>query len=118
GLFGRSALLVAENFRPAVSRRLGASGSLDRFPGLQSHLLPPVHPRLPRHAAPLLPIPAGVPGAERTLDRWRHGTRRWLSASHALLPVVDALRQARARQSVERRRPGMDDIVAAHDFQL
>ena len=40
--------------------------------------------------------PAGIPGAECALDRRRNGARRRLSAAHDLLPVVDALRQARA----------------------
>ena len=72
---------------------LGYMGMPRRYCGLQPH--------------------ARVPGAERALYRGRDCSRRRLSASHDLLPVVDALRQARARQSLERGRPGMDDFLAA-----
>ena len=55
------------------------------------------------------PYPAGIPGPQRPLHRRRHRPRRRLPPAADLLPLVAALRQARARQSLERRRPGMAD---------
>ena len=40
-----------------------------RLRRLQRHVLPAVHPRLPRHAAPLPRVPARVPGAQRACRR-------------------------------------------------
>ena len=50
-----------------------------RFRRLQPDVLPAVHSGLPGHAAPLLRISAGVPGAERAVDRGAH--RSWRSAT-------------------------------------
>ena len=77
---GRPALLVAEDHRPAVPgvpvAALGAAG----VRRLQPDVLPAVHPRLPRHAAPLLVLPAGVPGAQRAVDGRRLDPGRRLSS--------------------------------------
>ena len=102
-----------------ISQRAWARLSMPSIlSGLRPHVLPAIHSGLPRHAAPLLPVPAGVSGVERTLHRRRHGAGSWLSASHDLLPVVHALWQACARQPVERRWARMADNIPAHDFQL
>ena len=76
GISRRHAFLVAKNFRQALSRRLGTARRPHRFHRIQPDLLPAVHSRLPGHAAPLLPVPAGVPGAQRALDRRRHRARQ------------------------------------------
>src|SRR5215212_7762401 len=61
GLHGRHPLLVAEDHRADVSRMVGAPLSAARLRRLQPDLLPAVHPRLRRHAAPLSRLRAGVP---------------------------------------------------------
>ncbi len=48
GLPGRAALLVAEDHGPALPRDVGAGGGGGRVRGLQPHVLPPVHRRVPR----------------------------------------------------------------------
>ena len=103
-----------------VSRRLGAPGRADRFHRLQPHVLPAIPARLHGHAAALLRLQphARISGAERAVDRRRHRSRRRISAAHGLFPLVDALRQAGVRQSVERRRTRMEDAVPAADLQL
>ena len=74
----RPPLLVAEDHRPACTPSCWPSCRRgDRLRRLQPDLLPAVHPRLPRHAAPLPRLPAGVPGAERAVD----GRARRSSAS-------------------------------------
>jgi len=69
---------------PAWRRCSSSSASPD--------LLPAVHPRLPRHAAPLSRVRAGVPGPERHVDCRRLGARRRLPAADHLPDVVTALR--------------------------
>jgi hypothetical protein len=109
----RHAFLVAEDQRPHVSGRLGQAVGAARVRRLQPDVLPAVHSRLRRHAAPLLAVSAGVPGAERALHRGRQHTRRRLSAADDLLPLVAALREDRRDESLERRWPGVEDHVAA-----
>src|SRR6185312_12050142 len=98
GLPGRHAFLVAQDFRTYVSGIAGPAGGLDRVPGLQPDVLPPVHPGLPRDAAALLAVSAGVPGSERAFDRRVYHSRRWISFADGVFPVVDALRKNCAGQ--------------------
>ena len=113
GVSRRHAFLVAENQRTHVSGRLGKAFGAAHLRRLQSDVLPAVHSRLRRHAAPLLAVSAGVPGAERAVDGRRQRARRRLSSADDLLPVVAALRADRRSQSVACRWPGVEDHVAA-----
>ena len=61
-------------------------------------------------------ISARVSGAERSFDRRIYDSRRRLSTSDGVFPVVDALRQSRSRQSLGRFRVGVDDLFAASHF--
>ena len=90
GLHRRHSLLVAEDHRPDVSRMVGAPGRAARLRRLQPDLLPAVRPRLPRHAAPLSRLRAGVPGAQRDVDRGRLGARGRLRAAADLPALVAA----------------------------
>jgi hypothetical protein len=56
GIPGRHAFLVAQDFRPHVSRRLGAAFRPHHLHRIQPHVLPAIRARLRRHAAPLLSI--------------------------------------------------------------
>ena len=109
GLPGRPALLVAEDDRPAVPRvaRRSSRAGID-LRRLQPDVLPAVHPRLPRHAAPLSRVPAGVPGAERAVVGRRVDPRRRLPAAARLSDLVAALRRASPAESVGRRRARVD----------
>ena len=96
---------------------LGEAGRADHLRRLQPDVLPAVHPRLPGHAAPLLAVSAGVPGAQRdVLGRGVHSRGR-LSSSADLLPLVAALRQG-PRPIRGAHGPGVDDAFAAADFQF
>ena len=55
---------------------------------LQPDVLPAVHPRLPRHAAPLPRVSGRVPGAERDVVGRRDRARPRLPAAGDLLPLV------------------------------
>ena len=55
----------------------------DHLRRLQPDVLPAVHPRLPRHAAALSRVPAGVPGAERDVVG-----RRLDSGVGYLIPMI------------------------------
>ena len=93
GLHGGTALLVAEDHGPNVSRGVGQAVGAAGVRRLQHHVLPAVHSGLHGHAAPLSCVSAGVPGAERALNRGRVDPGRWLCAADDLLPVVAALRR-------------------------
>ena len=109
----RAALLVAENFRPAVSRRLGEVRRLGDFCRFQSDFFPAVFTGLFGHAAALLRLPRRVSGIERHVLGGRLDPRRRLSHSDGIFHLVDALRPAGERQSVRSERLGMADRVAA-----
>ena len=81
GLPGRAPLLVAEDHRQDLQRALGQTGRGDRLRRLQPDLLPAVRRRLPRDAAPVPRVSAGVPGAERAVDRRRLGAGAGLRAA-------------------------------------
>ena len=115
----RPPLLVAEDHRPHVPRDAGARRGGDHLHRLQPDLLPAVHPRLPRHAAPLPRLSARVPGAERAC---RPPARRSSRVGY-LLPLFYLLWSLRygaerRRQSVGRHRPRVEDAVAAADREL
>ncbi len=69
GLLRRHALLVAQDHRADVFRRLGQVRRHPDVLRLQLHLLPAVHHGLPRHAAALRTLSAGVPGLPRAVAR-------------------------------------------------
>ena len=73
------------------SRKVSAAIDLLR---LQPDVLPAVHPRLPRHAAAIPRVPAGVPGAERAVVGRRVAPRRRVPAADGLSGLVAPLRQA------------------------
>ncbi len=64
-------------------------------------------------AAALSCISAGVPGAERAVDRGRFDSGCGLRSADDLFPVVAALRRAGAAEPVERGGPGVDDAISA-----
>ena len=73
---------------PKISGRMypeyaGPVGRGDRVSWIQPDVLPAVHPRISRHAAPLLAVPAGIPGAECAFD-----CRPTILAVGYLLPMV------------------------------
>ena len=77
----RHPLLVAQDDRPHVSGEDLAVGRGDHLHRVQLHLLPAVHPGHAGHAAALCGLSAGVPGAQRVLDRRRHHSGRRLPAA-------------------------------------
>ena len=82
---------------PEKISQLAARRHLHR---IQLHLLPAVHPGHARHAAALRSLPAGVPGAQRLLNRRRNHSRRWLPAAAALSHLVAQVRRDRRQQSL------------------
>ena len=74
----------------------------DHLRRLQPHVLPAVHPRLPRHAAALSRLPGRVPGAERDVDGRRLDPRRRLPDAADLLHLVAEACAAGGRQSLGR----------------
>src|SRR2546430_14418230 len=90
-LFRSLALLVAEDYRQALSEVLVAirrRGSLHR---LQSDFLSAVYSWLPRHAPALSHLSAGISGAQRAFDRRRLDSCAGLPATHELPDLVHAL---------------------------
>ena len=78
---------------PKMTGRMYPEGALEagrahHLHRIQPDLLPAVHPGLPRHAAPLRVVPAGIPGAERPLDRRRNRARHRVPAADALPDLV------------------------------
>ena len=69
-------------------------------------------------AAPLSRLCAGVPGAERDVDRRRFRAGRRVPDSADLFLVVAEVRQTGGQQSVGRQGPGMDHPIAAPDVQF
>ena len=103
GVPGRPALLVAEDDRAAVSRRLGEAERAAGVRRFQPDVLPAVHRRIPRHAAAVSHVPAGVPGAER--DVAPRAPRSWASATSfrwSIWPGRGSTASARGRQPVRR----------------
>ena len=112
-LLRRPALLVAEDHRPALSRRLGQVRRGDHVPRLQLHLLPPVHHGLPRHAAALPQLSARVSGVARAVVERRRDPGGGLSHAAVLLRLVAGLGQTRGAQSLGRDRAGVDRPLPA-----
>ena len=100
GLHGGAALLVAEDDRPHVPRRLGQAGGAHHFRRLQPDVFPAVPARLPGHEPPLLGIRPGVSGSKcDVVGRGDHPRRRLPAAAH-LLPLVAALRREGPSESL------------------
>src|SRR5439155_666412 len=102
GLRGGLALLVAEDYRQALSESVVAicrRGSLHR---LQSDVLSAIYSWLPRHAPALSHLSAGIPGAQRAFDRRRLDSCTGLPAAHELPDLVHALWPSRRTESVHR----------------
>ena len=119
GYLGGAALLVAEDHRPDVSRGVGEVRGAARVRRVQPDVLPAVHRRLPRHAAALCDVPAGIPGVQRPVDRGRHRARRRLPAAAHLLHVVAEERdRSRARTRGARKGLEWEIPVAAADGEL
>src|SRR5271157_4072575 len=99
---------------------MGAAGGADCFHRLQSYVLPAICSRLHGHAAALLRLQpyAGISGAERFIDRRRNCSWRRLLAAHDLFFMVDALWQARFRQSLECGWTRVEDGLSAAYLQL
>src|SRR4029077_7924425 len=116
GVSRRHAFLVAEDFRPHVSRKLGKAGRSDRLYRFQLDLLSSVHSRLLGNASPLLAISSRIPGLERALHRRFDHSGGRVPSSDDLFLVVDALRQTRRSEPLGRSRFGMDDAFAASNF--
>ena len=95
GLLRRAALLVAEDDRPDVLGHLGQGRGAPRLRRLQPDVLPAVHPRLPRHAAPVSRVSAGVPGAQRAVVGRRVDAGGRLPADRA---STSSPRSSRARR--------------------
>ena len=83
GLPRRAALLVAEDQRQALFRGVGQVLRAAGVRRLQPDVLPAVHGRVPRDAAALPRVSAGVPGAERALDGRRVDPRGRLRCSRS-----------------------------------
>ena len=94
GYLGGIHFLVAQNIGANVSRGLGTPCGADRFPWLQSHILPAIRCRISGHAAALLAVSAGISGVQRALHRRRKHSGGGISAAHDLPVVVSALWQA------------------------
>src|SRR5262249_24941402 len=118
GVPRRPPLLVAEDHRPHVYGVDRQGLRRARVPRVQPDVLPAVHPRLPRHAAPLPRVSGGISGPERPLDRGRVDPGRGLPAAAALLHLVDAVRGDRVRQPLGGDGPGMADHVTPSDGEL
>ena len=74
---------------------LGEAERAARLHRLQPDVLPAVHPRLPRDAAALRDVSAGVPGVQRAVDGRRDDARRRLPVPDGLPRLVVALRARR-----------------------
>ena len=85
-------LLVAQVDRAHVSGEDFAVGRHRHLYRLQLHFLPAIHPGDAGHAAALRRLPAGVPVAERFLDRGREHSRRGLPAADSLPHLVAEVR--------------------------
>jgi cytochrome c oxidase subunit 1 len=98
---------------PHVSGEDFAAGRRGHVHRLQLHLLPAVHSGHAGHAAALRRLPAGVPGAQRLLDRRRDHSGRGLPAAHPLPHLVAQVRRDCGQQSLAGHRPRVADAVAA-----
>ena len=104
---------------PKISGRMypegwGRSGCINRIHRLQSHIFPAVHVWATSGCrAATGSTSSEYPGAEYLLYCGCDHPGRGIRSSPDLFHVVDAIRKAGNRQSVERRRPRVDDLVAA-----
>ncbi len=106
---------------PKISGRMypeawGRLAALIVFLGFNLTFFPQFILGLHGHAAALLAVSAGVSGVERVFDGGINHSRRGISFAHGLFPVVDALRQDCARQSLGSVRTGVDDHIPAADL--
>jgi hypothetical protein len=118
GVSRRTALLVAENFRAHVSRRLGTIFSTGRVRRIQSDVLAAIRARLHGHAAALSHLSGGhgfMAGAPRVVYCGRVDSGRRLIDSVDLSCVVFALWTDCRIESVALARTRMADAFAAPD---
>ncbi len=118
GVHGRAALLVAQDHGAHVLRVVVADLRRPDLRGIPPHVLPPVHPRLPRHATPVPLLRRRVPRAERDEHGGRRGARLWLPAAGVLLPLVAEGPGHGTQQSVGRQGSRVGDVLTAADLEL
>ena len=118
GYLGGLHYLVAEDQRAALQRVPRQAERRDHLSRVQPHVLPAVHSRISRDAAPVPRVPAGISDAERAVVGGRIDSRDRLPDSHGVPDVVAALRSRRRRQPVGRRRSRVDDDIAAADREF
>ena len=115
GISGRHPFLVAQNFRPKISRRVGALAAAIIFIGFNLTFFPQFmlgYLGMPRRYA-------FYPAEFQVLNVMSSAGATVLGVGY-LIPLdlsdlVDALRPDRGRQSVGRHGPGMEDAFAAAD---
>ena len=115
GVPGRTAFLVAENYRAFVSRRLGAICGAGDFRGIQPDVLPAIRAGLSGHAATVRGVSRRIPGAECDVFGGRVDSGRGLHHSADLFHLVIQTRPAGGTESVGREGTGMDHAFATAD---
>ena len=115
---GGLALLVAQNYRPHVSRRLGQILGADRVCRLQFDVPAAVRAGIHGHASSLSCLPGRVSGLACAFDSRRFNSGLWSADSAVLSGLVDALRQSRRSESMESAGTRMANVVAATDGKL
>ena len=118
GVPGRPALLVAQDHRAQVHRVVGQDLVGPHLRRLQPHVLPAVHPRLPRHAAALPRLPRRVPGAERPVDRGGHHPGLRLPLPVLVPHPLDLPGRAGRSRSLGGEGPRVDDQLAPAHHEL
>ena len=112
-LSGRHPFLVAENYRAALSRWLGAIRGADYFRRIQPDIFPAVHAGLSGNAAALCGVSRGISGAQRDVLRRRIDSGRRIFDPVDLFDLVDALWARRRAESVGREGTGVGNAFAA-----
>jgi cytochrome c oxidase subunit 1 len=118
GLLRRYPLLVAQDDRPHVSGRALENVRRDYVRRLHPDILPPIHPGLPRDAAPLPRVPAGVSNPQRALHCRRFSARRRIYPAADVPDVVAEVRADCRIESLAGHGTRVADSVTAHDCKL